>query len=78
MLRNLANIPRGLGAGGAREKDDSHSPPPGGGVSVGGGSEGGKGENVVENKASFVLLLSLFLSCYLTYFEFQITLRGQY
>lgn len=31
----------------------------------------------LENKASFVLLASLFLSCYLTYFEFQIIVKGQ-
>lgn len=41
-----ANIPRGhLGAGGARERNDSDTPPPprcGGGVRVGGGSHGGK------------------------------------
>lgn len=77
-----ANIPRGhLGAGGARERNDSDTPrPPLWGRSQGWGRipwwEGKRMQS--ENKASFVFLPPLFLSCYLTYFEFQITFEGQY
>lgn len=57
-----ANIPRGLGAGGARERDDS-DPPPGGGVRVGGGSDGGKGRECSQRtkQALFYCLLCFYL-----------------
>lgn len=62
-----ANIPRGpLGAGGAREKDDSEVEPPppgGGGARVGGGSSGRTEENVVPKQSKLCPVLLFVLSC---------------
>lgn len=68
VLRNLANIPRGLGAGGAREKDDSHSPPQGEELASGEDPKVGREENVVREQSKlcfiaffvFILLFNLF------------------
>ena len=75
-----ANIPRGhLGAGGARERNDSDTPPRVGRSQGWGRIPWWEGKRMQsEKKASFVFLPPLFLSCYLTYFEFQITFEGQY
>ena len=76
-----ANIPRGLlGAGGARERDDSDTPPSKGEeLGLGGGSDGGKGpECSPRTKLALFYCFLCFLSCYLTDFEFQITFKGQY
>lgn len=63
-----ANIPRGpLGAGGARERDDSEVPPPPpgevGGARVGGGSSGRTEENVVPKQSELCPVLLVVLSC---------------
>lgn len=61
-----ANIPRGpLGAGGAREKDDSEVEPPpgGGGARFGGGSSGRTEENVVPKQSKLCPVLLFVLSC---------------
>lgn len=45
---------------------------------VGGGSDGGKGRECSQNtKQALLYCLLCFLSCYLTYSEFQITFKGQ-
>lgn len=62
-----ANIPQGpLGAGGAREKDDSEVEPPppgGGGARVGGGSSGRTEENVVPKQSKLCPVFLFVLSC---------------